>query len=81
MNTSTGNFGQHDHPIVGTPDRRVNSSGSKERSSRGREKTEYFNNLVYSGFQYTRSPASFKKEQRFKYERNVSPGPGEYMVL
>jgi hypothetical protein len=45
----------------------VRSASSAERQAlKGREKTEYFNNLVYSSFQYAKGAASFRKEYRFK---------------
>lgn len=58
---------------------------SQERSSHSkaaaREKSEFFNNLVYSSFQYPKGSASFRRQERFGDDMdNVSPGPGEYMV-
>ena len=50
----------------------MSRSGSKDK-----EKTEYYNNLVYSGFQHIKGSATFYKQEKFK-DSESSPGPGAY---
>jgi hypothetical protein len=47
---------------------------------KGKQRTEFYNKIVYSGFSYPRGAQSFKKEERFGNNKSPSPGPACYNV-
>ncbi len=61
----------------------MNEDHEKALNISKRDKTEYFNKLVYSTFHYPKGAATFRRGEKYpeaKKSEDRSPGPGEHVI-